>query len=171
MDANFRRPRLQKVFPKTVTESAGLSQSEFGLSSLLMGLCSLEDARRVNVIEGLDIIESGPLPSNPVELLGSYQMQQLMDELRRTYDYVIIDSAPILLVSDAKVLAKLADGTILVFNAGMTRRGAAQRCIMELKDIHAVVIGCVLFAVRSLKGGYFREQYKLYQRYQELQPT
>ena len=134
-----------------------------------MGLCSYEDAKRSNVIEGLDIIVSGPLPSNPAELLGSYRMEQLIKDRRKNYDYIIVDGPPVLLVSDAKVLAKIVDGTVLVFNAASTRRGAAQRTIRELKAIDATIVGCVLFAVRALKGGYFQEQFRSYQEYQKLQ--
>jgi capsular exopolysaccharide synthesis family protein len=170
IDANFRRPGLQRVFPKTGV-GGDVEHSEFGLSSLLMGLCSYNDARRADIIDGLDVIESGPLPSNPVELLGSYQMQQLIDNCRKSHDYVIIDTSPVLLVSDAKVLTGIVDGTLLVLNAGATRRGAAQRCIRELKEVNAPIVGCVLMAVRAMKGGYFREQFKSYQRYQQLQPA
>jgi capsular exopolysaccharide synthesis family protein len=169
IDANFRRPDLQRVFG--VSGSAGLGGSEFGLSSLLIGLCGYEEARRSDVIEGLDMISSGPVPSNPAELLGSYRMEQLLKDCRKSYDYVIIDSAPTLLVSDAIVLAKIVDGTLLVFNAAYTRRGAAQRTILELKQVSAPILGCVLFAVRTLKGGYFREQFKSYRRYQEMRPA
>ncbi len=168
IDANFRRPDLQTIFPKPA-EDEQVRQSEFGLSSLLMGLCSYEDAKRSDVIEGLDIIDSGPLPSNPAELLGSYRMEQLIKDRRKNYDYIIVDSPPVLLVSDAKVLAKIVDGTVLVFNAAATRRGAAQRTIHELQAIDARIVGCVLFAVKALKGGYFHEQFRSYQEYQKLQ--
>lgn len=134
-----------------------------------MGLCSFDDARKSDVMQGLDLIESGPLPSNPAELLGSYQMEQLINDRRKSYDYIIIDSPPVLLVSDVKVLSRFVDGSILVFNAGMTRRGAALRTIRELKEVNTVVTGCVLFAVRSMKGGYFRKQFKLYRQYQTAQ--
>jgi Mrp family chromosome partitioning ATPase len=74
-------------------------------------------------------------------------------------------------VSDAKVLARIVDGTVLVFNASATRRGAAQRAILEFREVRAPISGCVLFAVRTLKGGYFREQFRSYREYQELQPA
>jgi len=169
IDANFRRPSLQTIFSKPASENGAVRQSEFGLSSLLTGLCSFEDSKRSDVIEGLDIIHSGPLPSNPAELLGSYRMEQLIKDRRKDYDYIIVDGPPALLVSDAKVLAKVADGTVLVVNAGTTRRGAAQRTIRELKAIDAKIVGCVLFAAEALKGGYFREQFRSYQKYQKLQ--
>jgi capsular exopolysaccharide synthesis family protein len=169
IDANFRRPDLETIFTMQKAEDEQGRQSEFGLSSLLMGLCSYEDAKRSNVIEGLDIIVSGPLPSNPAELLGSYRMEQLIKDRRKNYDYIIVDGPPVLLVSDAKILAKIVDGTLLVLNAASTRRGAAQRTIHELETIDATIVGCVLFAVRALKGGYFQEQFRSYQEYQKLQ--
>jgi len=169
IDANFRRPSLQTIFPKAGAGGSGAEGSVFGLSSLLMGLCSYEDAKRANVIEGLDIIDSGPLPSNPAELLGSFRMEQLIKERHKSHDYVIIDTPPVLLVSDAKVLARLVDGTVLVFNAGTTRRGAAQRTIREMREVNAEILGCVLFAVKAMKGGYFQEQFKSYRKYQALQ--
>ncbi|MHC4691589.1 MAG: polysaccharide biosynthesis tyrosine autokinase [Planctomycetota bacterium] len=168
IDANFRRPGLETIFTMQKAGDEQVKQSEFGLSSLLMGLCSYDDAKRSNVIEGLDIIFSGPLPSNPAELLGSYRMEQLIKDRRQNYDYIIVDGPPVLLVSDAKVLTKIVDGTVLVFNAASTRRGAAQRTIRELKAVDTTIVGCVLFAVRALKGGYFREQFRSYQQYQKL---
>lgn len=169
IDANFRRPSLQTIFPRTGPAGEGGERFEFGLSTLLTGLCGYQDVKRSNVIEGLDIIESGQLPSNPAELLGSTQMEQLIKERRESHDYVIIDGPPALLVSDAKVLARLVDGTILIFNAGATRRGAAQRTIRELREVNATIVGCVLFAVTAMKGGYFREQFRSYREYQKLQ--
>ena len=169
IDANFRRPSLQIVFPKPAAEDEAVEQPGFGLSSLLMGLCSYEDAKRSDVVEGLDIIDSGPLPSNPAELLGSHRMEQMIKDRRKSYDYVIIDTPPVLLVSDAKVLAGFADGAVLVFNAAATTKGAAQRTIRELIEVNTTIVGCVLFAVKAMKGGYFQEQLKAYQEYQKLQ--
>jgi capsular exopolysaccharide synthesis family protein len=166
IDANFWQPALHTIFPKEALEA---EQAEFGLSTLLVGRCGYEEAIRASGIEGLSIIDSGPLPFNPTELLGGAQMKQLIEQQRGNYDYIIIDGPPILLVSAAKILAKLADGTVLVFNAAATRRGAAQRTISELKEIDAVVVGCVLFGVKVLKGGYLKEQFRSYQEYQKLQ--
>ncbi|MHC4110999.1 MAG: polysaccharide biosynthesis tyrosine autokinase [Planctomycetota bacterium] len=169
IDANFRRSALHTIFPKPVAQDEQDRQPEYGLSSLLTGLCSYEDAKRSNVIEGLDIIDSGPLPSNPAELLGSYRMEQLIKDRRKNYDYIIVDGPPVLLVSDAKVLAKIVDSTVLVLNATATRRGAALRTIRELQAVDAKIVGCVLLAVKALKGGYFHEQFRSYREYQKLQ--
>ena len=182
VDANFRRPILHTIFPRPEAQAPpdetgpdkteGIrepQQSEFGLSTLLTGLCGYQEIIRPSGIEGFDIISSGPLPSNPTELLGGVQMERLIKRQREDYDYVIIDGPPVLLVSDAKVLTKIVDGTILVFNAGATRRGAALRTIRELREVDATILGCVLLAVRAMKGGYFQEQFRSYQEYQKLQ--
>jgi capsular exopolysaccharide synthesis family protein len=169
IDANFWRPSLHTVFPRT--EGEAVERSALGLSNLLMGQCGYEEVIRPSGsgIDGLDIIDSGPLPSNPAELLGGVQMEQLVKQERESYDYVIVDSPPVLLVSASKMLARVVDGTVLVFNAGATRRGAAQRTIRELKEVNATIVGCALLAVQAMKGGYFREQFKSFRKYQKLQ--
>jgi Mrp family chromosome partitioning ATPase len=94
-------------------------------------------------------------------------MAELLKGQSKKYDHVIIDGPPVLLVSDAKVLAGLVDATVLVFNAMTTSRGAAQRAIRELREVNARIIGGVLFAARAIRGGYFQEQFRSYRRYQK----
>jgi len=166
IDANFRQPNLHSLFPKVETDVSA-ERFDFGLSSVLMHQCTSSEAVRPSGIEGLDIIECGPLPANPAELLSSARMEELLAKQRTNYDYIIIDGPPVLLVSDAKVLAGLVDATLLVFNAAATSRGAAQRTIRELREVNASIVGCVLFAARSIKGGYFQEQFKSYRKYQK----
>jgi capsular exopolysaccharide synthesis family protein len=168
IDANFRHSSLRALFPRAGGEQ-GAEQFDFGLSSVLMNQCSPKESIRPSGIEGLDIIGSGPLPGSPAELLDSARMQDLVKEQRKVYDYVIIDGPPVLLVSDSKSLAKFVDGVLLVFNAAATRRGAAQRTINEMKEVGGTIVGCVLFGVRAMKGGYFQEQFKSYQQYQKVQ--
>ena len=164
IDANFRKPNLHKLFPKEETEDSA-ENLDFGLSSVLTHQCAPGEAVRSSGIEGLGIIDCGPGPANPAELLGSPRMEELLREQRRNYDYIIIDGPPALLVSDAKVLAGLVDATVLVFNADATGRGAAQRTVRELGEVDAKIAGCVLFGARSMKGGYFQEQFRSYKKY------
>ncbi len=152
------------LFPKSETEDTD-EQFDFGLSSVLTHHCAPGEAVRSSGIEGLGIIDCGPGPANPAELLGSPRMEELLREQRRNYDYIIIDGPPVLLVSDAKVLAGLADATILVFNADATGKGAAERTVRELNEIDARIIGSVLLGARSIKGGYFQEQFRSYKKY------
>ncbi|MBE3143261.1 MAG: CpsD/CapB family tyrosine-protein kinase, partial [Planctomycetes bacterium] len=167
IDANLRRPTLHTIF----AGEQGGTQVGVGLSNLLAGQCDLQQTIRPSGMEGLTIIESGPMPANPAETLGSEAMQSLIAQLRDSYDYVIIDGPPVLLASEAKILAKYVDGTILVFNAAKTRRGTGARTISELKQVNANILGCVLLRVRILKGGYFQEMFRLYQEYQALEPA
>lgn len=170
IDANFWQPILHKVFPAvTPQEQQELEPSPSGLSSLLAGKCTEQDAVRPTGIEDLDLIDAGPLPSNPTELIDSVRMQELINRQHNNYDYVIIDGPPLLLVSDAKILAGLVDHTILVVNADTTTRGAALRAIRELTNMDAKIAGCVLLAAKAMKGGYFHEQFKSFQKYQKLQ--
>lgn len=169
IDGNFRQPKLQTLFPKLQSGNTGAASFNFGLSSILMNQCAPDEAIRSSEIEGLDIIDSGPIPANPAELLASLRMEELLKDQRKKYDHIIIDGPPVLLVSDATVLAGLADATLVVFNADATSRGAAQRTVRELNNVNANIVGCVLFAARAIKGGYFHEQYKSFKKYQKAQ--
>jgi tyrosine-protein kinase Etk/Wzc len=170
IDANFWRPSIHKLFQKPEDQGTPPAEHpEFGLSTVLTGLAGHQEVIRSTGLEGFDIIDSGQLPSNPGELISSSQMQELLNQQRQTYDYVIVDGAPVLLVSDVKALARLVDTTILVFNANTTRRGAASRAIRELNEVDAALAGCILFTVKAMKGGYFQEQLKSYKEYQKLQ--
>ena len=165
VDTNFRRPTSAKLFPK---ESQSGEHTDYGLSNLLMRQCEADQIVRHSSIENLDVVDSGPLPSNPAELLGSPEMKRFLERTSQIYDYVILDCPPIL-VSDAKSLVAMSDSTILVFNATMTKKGAAQRTLRELMQVNAPVCGSVLVDVRSLKGGYFHENIQTYQDYQRVE--
>ena len=167
IDTNLRRPGLNAIFAGKQTAI----QTNTGLSNLLAGQCDLQQAISPSGMEGLTVIESGPMPTNPAETLGSEAMHRLIGQLRDNYDYVIIDGPPVLLASEAKLLAKYVDGTILVFNAAVTRRGTGARTISELKQVNATILGCVLLGVKTLKGGYFREMFRSYQEYQAFEPA
>ncbi|HUV40732.1 MAG TPA: polysaccharide biosynthesis tyrosine autokinase [Sedimentisphaerales bacterium] len=171
IDANFRQPNLHNIFPVQQQTDQPQDQAHPGLAELLAGRCSYSQTIRTSGIEGFDIIQASLLPANPAELLGGTNMLKLIKQARQNYDYIIIDGPPVLLVSDAKTLAKSVDGTILVFNAAATKRGAALRTIRELQQISANILGCVLLGVKALKGGYFQEQFRSYRKYQQPQPV
>jgi len=168
IDANFRRPALAHLFPRTEETGAVVEHPDYGLSNYLMGQCTdISQIIRLSGIAGLDIIDSGPLPSNPAELLDSPRMKELLEQCKTRYDYVLIDG-PAMLVSDAKSLSAAVDGTLVVFKASATHRGAAMRILRELQSIRANIVGTVLMGVRSLKGGYFQEIYRSYLEYHQL---
>lgn len=163
IDANLRQPILHLAFPRDNAD--GAAGHRLGLTSLLTGQCDCQEVIRPSALEGLDLIYAGPPTATPAELLAGSRMKELIENIARDYDRVIVDSPPVLLVSDVKVLARLVNGTLLVVNAATTRRGAAQRTLAELQDVGANVVGCVLFGAEAMKGGYFRQQFKAYRRY------
>ena len=170
IDTNFRRPSTAGLFGRAALEDDIAETSAVGLSSYLMAESDLSSIIRKTDVEGLCVVDSGPLPLNPSELLGCDRMKMLLKMAREQFDYIVIDGPP-LLVSEAKALASEADGTILVFNTESTRRGAAQRALRELKEVNASIAGCVLVGVKSIKGGYFQEVYRSYEKYQKAQPA
>jgi capsular exopolysaccharide synthesis family protein len=167
IDANFRRPTSYKIFPNSNGHNEADTQNE-GLSGYLTCKCSIEQIIRPTGLEGIDVIDSGIIPAHPAELLGGGRMVELVKYAKEHYDRVIIDGPP-MLVSDAKAIASQADGTVLVFNAAITRRGTAQRIVRELRENNTNILGAVLVGVRLLKGGYFREMFESYREYQNSQ--
>jgi Mrp family chromosome partitioning ATPase len=106
---------------------------------------------------------------NPAELLAGRRMKELIEAAAKEYDRIILDSPPALLVSDVKVLARLVEATLVVFDATKTKRGTAERTIFELEEVGAHLVGCVLFGAEAMRGGYFRQQFRAYRRYPKPQ--
>jgi capsular exopolysaccharide synthesis family protein len=158
IDANFRRPGLARVFPNVRPE---------GLSNILIGQNRLADLAVSTNVPGLDVLGSGPTPPNPAELLGSSYLRDVIVDARSQYDQVIIDGPPVLLVSDAMVLAGAVDGVLMVCQYRSTSRGAFQRTQSQLEAMNARVFGAVLNMVETRAGGYFRKIYREFYEYQE----
>ena len=106
----------------------------------------------------------------PGLLLGAAVGRALIDEATKKYDQVLVDTPPLLLVSDALVVADTVDGVILVCRAKANTRGIVQRARDRLYDVNAWIIGAVLNAAQVRRGGYFREQFREYYDYQSDQP-
>jgi capsular exopolysaccharide synthesis family protein len=158
VDANFRRPSLPRVFP---------GMRDDGLSNLLIGQCHLDDVVVPTSVPGLDVLSAGPPPPNPAELLGSSYLRDAIVDARARYDQVIFDGPPVLLVSDAMVLAGAVDGVLLVCQYRTTSRGALQRTQNQLEAINARIFGAVLNRVETRAGGYFRKAYREFYDYTE----
>jgi tyrosine-protein kinase Etk/Wzc len=139
VDADLRRPLVHRAF--------NLVQ-EPGLTDILVGVATLREAARPNVVLNLDVLPAGAIPPNPSELLGSAAMHRLLEELRAEYDTVIFDSPPTLAVTDAAVLGASSDAVILVLRAGETEEAAAQSALEQLRRVQARVAGAVLNGVQ-----------------------
>lgn len=157
VDANFRRPGMARVYDV---------KSGQGLSNILIGEAALSSCVTPSGQPSLDVLPSGPIPPNPAELLGSEGFRKFLDEAVSRYDQVIIDTPPVLLASDAVVVATAADGVILVVRAKASSRGAARRACSLLQAVNAHIFGAVLNAAQVTRGGYYREQLRAYYDYQ-----
>lgn len=157
VDANFRRPALQKFFKQIPSQ---------GLSNILISQGSFDSLVAHTDVPNLDVLGCGPIPPNPVELLGGESFRTFIEKTTAAYDQVIIDTAPVLLASDAVVVATSVDGVILTIRANQNSRGVARRALTLLTDVNARMFGAVLNAARVRRGGYFREQLRSFYDYQ-----
>jgi len=114
IDTNFRRPSITTIFPKT--ETAGSADS--GLSNYLLGHCSVDEVIRPCTLEGLDVIDTGPLPKNPAELLSNSRMSELLSKAEQQYDHIIIDGPPLIVYEgrlfpgDIQVVSPIPAGSV-----------------------------------------------------------
>lgn len=146
VDADLRRPSMHQIFG---VPNLG------GLTELLRSRdLEINDQIRSTEVENLQLITSGPLPPNPSELLSSQRMAELLSRLEEMADVVILDSPPVLAVTDAIGLSNRVDGVVLVTQARRTRRGAAKQTVSRLNRVGANILGFVLNQVSSKTAGY-----------------
>jgi tyrosine-protein kinase Etk/Wzc len=137
---------------------------EDGLTNYFMGTIPYKKVVRNTIIDNLYIITSGVLPPNPSELLASTKMQELLDQLQSDFDVILVDSPPIIAVTDAAILSTKVDGTILVVSSGKTNRDAIQRARDLLEDVNSRVLGVLLNGI-DLQGMYGSYYYYYYYHY------
>jgi non-specific protein-tyrosine kinase len=152
VDGDLRRPHLHTIF--------GLP-NEQGLTTLVVDMARATGGGSVaqiplqnTQVANLQVLTSGPVPPNPAEILSSQRMGELLEMLRGKADYVLIDTPPIIAVTDAAVLASKVDGVLLVVNAGKTKRELAIKARDMLKQVNANVIGVVLNNAQVDKSAY-----------------
>ena len=152
VDTDMRRPRLHRVF--------GVS-SEVGVSNLLVdNEVRLADVVKSTDIPGLSVIPCGPAPPNPAELLGSRRFRELVQELTQRFDRVILDSPPVIAVTDPAIIGTVADGTLLIGKAHKTTLEMASHAIRQLTDVGSNLLGMVLNDVDLSFSGYAYYQYR-----------
>lgn len=145
VDADLRRPQVD-------TRSGLLG--DIGLTNALRGDGDLSDLVQPSAVDGLWVLASGPRPPNPAELLASKRAGVTLSELAASFDYVIVDSAPVLPVTDAAVLAQWVDGILLVARSGSTKFGDLSDAHDQLANSGTSIIGFVLTEAPTSKGRY-----------------
>ena len=153
IDCDMRNPTVHKNF--------NLS-NKIGLSSCISMGTALADAVQATGIEGLDALTAGVIPPNPSELLGSERMKNILQRAKEEYDYVLIDTPPVMPVTDALVLGRMVDGLILVIDSGEIKVEMAREVKNQLVHAGANILGVVLNKVRSEHHGYGYGYYYYY---------
>lgn len=153
IDSDLRRPRLHRIFK---VKNVG------GLSGFLTGKVPLEDVIKKTDIENIWLIPSGPIPPNPAELLNSKKMIKLIEEVKKKFDKVLLDSPPVLAVVDAVIISSLVDSTVVIIEAGETTRKPFLRGVEELKRAKVKIIGVMFNEVKARGEGYYSPYYHYY---------
>ncbi len=135
IDADLRRGRMTKYLG---------TKQEVGLTEILQGKTKIEEAIFKIDIENLAFIASGSYPENPAELLNSESMKRFLSDLKVNFDFIVIDTPPIIPVTDPGILGAQADGVLMVIQAGRTQRGIVEHASELLHQAHAKLLGYVL---------------------------
>lgn len=150
IDADMRKPRVHTVFGKPQVP---------GLSNVLVGNAKSSESVHKTAVPGLWVMAAGLFPPNPAELLGSKRFKDFIGSLSEHFDCVMVDTPPVMAVTDPSVVAHLATGVVFVVGAEMTSRHAAQRAIEQLQHARARVLGAVLNKVDLQHNAYYYSQY------------
>jgi len=150
IDADMRRPRVHEVLQQ---------RQEPGLSNVLTGDSKYNDSVLAIENTGLSVLTAGHMPPNPAELLGSKRFEDLLIMLKARFDWVVIDTPPVMAVTDAPIITHITDGVLFVVGSEMTSRGVAQTAIEQLVNANARIVGAVLNRVDLDNNGYYYSQY------------
>ena len=160
VDGDMRRPMLHKYLDLV---------GSVGFSTVLSGGASLDEALQKTRFPGLTVLASGAIPPNPSELLGSQVAKNMLEELRSHFDYVIVDSTPLLAVTDAAILAAAADGVIVIARYGQTKREQLSHSVSNLASVGARLLGAVFTMVPNRGSNSYGYGYSY--KYEERERT
>lgn len=150
VDADLRRPTLHQHFLVSKTP---------GLSDVIVGKRQISEAIQTARGKALHVLPCGYIPPNPAELLGSNVMREIVRALKTRYDWILIDTPPVLAMADTPVLCPFVDGVILVVASEASGRPAVQRAVDQLSSVGGTVIGAVLNKVDLKRNSYYYSQY------------
>lgn len=146
IDADLRRPAMARLL---------VEKASPGLSEVLAGELDPLDAIRPEAYPNLDILFSGEIPPNPSEILSSERMQELIETSAERYDYILVDTPPVNVVTDACVVANLLDGVLLLVRQDRSRKDAVRQAVGNLQLTGANILGYILNGVTSEDSKYY----------------
>ena len=135
VDTDLRKPRIHRSFNRALNR---------GVTTILVGEHTAQEAIQETEVPGLSVLASGPIPPNPSELLHTEQFRELLRDLAKHYDHLILDSPPLAAVTDAAIISPQVDGTILVVHSQKTTREALRAALRQLRDVSGHLVGGVL---------------------------
>ena len=156
IDSDLRRPTLHRVF--------GLSNSKGLTTALLEGL-PFGQVAQATAVPNLFVLTSGPVPPNPAELVGSNRMRESLEAVVEEFDMILLDSPPLVSVSDAVALAAFTDGVVLVVHTGKVPHEVIRRAAGQLHAVKGRILGVVMNAVNLKRDGYYYDYYRYYHSY------
>ncbi len=145
IDSDLRKPMQHLIFQ---------IENRRGLTNCLLKEAEVASVLHNGLVDNLYVMPSGPIPPNPAEMLNSASTELILQELLAEYDYVFIDSPPVLAVTDATILSTLVDGVVLIVNSGNTRTDLARKACEQLSKGNARLLGVVLNQVKSDSNDY-----------------
>jgi capsular exopolysaccharide synthesis family protein len=157
VDADLRRPRCHTLLDL---------ESGSGLTEVIAGQAQWCDVISPTSAENLWLMRSGSVPPNPAELLGSKIMQELLHQLGQHYEFIFVDSSPVMAVTDAVLLSTIVDGTLVVIDQN-TAKPLLRKALTRLSTPHTKIIGTLLNRVDSRRAeyaSYFNHYYEYYHR-------
>lgn len=155
LDCDLRRPRLHRVFER---------DNDVGLTSALLDASALPRAINETEVPNLMVMTSGPLPPNPAELIHSDAFTRTLDSLRSQFDKIVIDTPPVMPVTDAVVLSTQVDATVLVVRTFKTSKDVVRRAARAMADVGGHLVGVVLNAIDVSRNHYGYADYYYYRR-------
>lgn len=150
VDADLRKPSQHHIFDLN---------NDRGVTSVLLGDAGLEEALHVVPETRLSVLTTGPIPPNPAELLGSEKMKLFLEELQKRADLVIVDTPPLMAVTDAALMASRVDGVVLVLSSGKVKIELARKAKELLLNVKARILGTVLNMVDGSNPDYYYYYY------------
>ena len=155
VDCDLRRPSLHEIF--------GLADQP-GLTTMMLNE-SLALPLQVTPFANVSLVAAGPLPPNPAELVGSNRMRESLEAAGSDFDMVLLDSPPVVSVSDAIALASFTDGVVLVVSSGKVPHDVVRRAAGQIEAVKGRILGVVINNVNLKRDGYYYDYYRYYQSY------
>ena len=153
IDCDLRKSRIHRYLNLHKTD---------GVSNVLCGFTTLENAVRRNVRENLDVIPAGEIPPNPTELIAAAEFEHMIDELKKQYDYVFIDTPPVTVVTDAAVAMRVCTGAVIVVRQDVTTYDLLDVTMSDIRLTGAKILGLITIGAREKGKGYGYYRHKGY---------